>query len=290
LGGVKLMRGGDCAQWAAKAAAVASNLKAQLWSEPLGAMFARDAADETITTMVHDSLRVMWSGAFDQAMADAFVTAHIMNRSEFWTPTPLPSISVADPRYNVIKNANTWSGRPMGLTFQRSIREPTGCAQQTKTQKRSPAPTDNHAPPDTVCCSGALERYAHHAESVMVGLALSHAILGFDGCATNRSHCHFTLEIDAFTSTPLWAPWSPHDGYGPMIMAVLEHTALRLGVVPRPPDLAMGPLRANATLLWSAMANATALLPASSNWTQVLGRSTYRLRVTMITIRTPKID
>lgn len=36
--------------WATKAAAVANNLKAQLWNEQVGAMFARDAADEIITT------------------------------------------------------------------------------------------------------------------------------------------------------------------------------------------------------------------------------------------------
>ena len=95
----------------------------------------------------------MWQGSFDQKMATTFVTRHLMNTSEFWTPTPLPSISVADPRYNTLKNANTWSGRPMGLTFQRSIR--------------------------------ALERYGHHTESVMVGQKLSDAILAFDGCAGN---------------------------------------------------------------------------------------------------------
>ena len=70
-------------------------------------------------------------------MADTFVTKHLLNRSEFWTNTPIPSISAADPRYNAIKNANTWSGRPMGLTLQRSIR--------------------------------ALERYGHHAVSAMIG-------------------------------------------------------------------------------------------------------------------------
>lgn len=235
--------------WEAKAAVVAGALKAALWNESIGTQFARDATDEVIDVMVHDSLRSMWQGSFDQAMADAFVTRHLMNRSEFWTTTPLPSISVSDPRYNAIKNANTWSGRPMGLTFQRSIR--------------------------------ALERYGHHTESVMVGEKMSEAILGFDGCAGNGSLCHFTLEIDPFTSTPMWAPWSPPDGYGPMIMALLEHTALRIGVVPRPPDASMGPLRQNATLLWTALLNATEVTETaavgSSNYTQVLGESAYSL-------------
>ena len=150
-------------------------------------------SDEVITTLAHDPIRVMWQGAFDQAMAYLFITTHIMNKSEFWTPgMPLPSIAISDPRYKVLTpNANTWSGRPMGLTIQRAIR--------------------------------AFERYGHHVESVLVGEALTRAILAFDGCATNASHCHFTLELDPLTGVPLHAPWSPADGYGPTIIAFLEY-------------------------------------------------------------------
>lgn len=95
------------------------------------------------------------------------------------------------------------------------------------------------------------------------------------------------MQIDAFTSRPMWAPWSPPDGYGPMIMALLEHTALRLGVVPRPPDSSMGPLRSSAggTLLWTALHEVTQAAAAgsggapSSNYTQELGAHTYSLLV-----------
>ena len=149
------------------------------------------------------------------------------------------------------------AGRPMGLTFQRAIR--------------------------------ALERYCHHAEVTMIGQRLSEAILAFDGCAgdpaeignsTSRlTACHFTLEIDPFTKKPMWAPWSPPDGYGPTLMAFLEYTALRVGVVPRPPDASMGPLRSAATLFWSSVPNATAASPATSNYSQVLGSSTFTLLI-----------
>ena len=138
-----------------------------------------------------------------------------------------------------------------GLTFQRSIR--------------------------------ALERHGHHVESIMVGERMTEAILAFSGCAGNASRCHFTLEIDPFTSTPMWAPWAPSDGYGPTLMAFLEHTALRVGVVPRPPDLSMGPLRKAATLLWTAVPNVTAggaAAAATSTYTQTLGRDTFSLVVT----------
>lgn len=250
------MRGNaaEAASWEAKAAAVAANLKAQLWDEERSMMFARDAADEVIDVMVHDPIRVMWMGAFEQTMADRFIGTHIMNTSEFWTPMPLPSISVSDPRYAALTpNANAWSGRPMGLTLQRAIR--------------------------------AFERYCHHAESVLVGEKLTEAILGFDGCASNASHCHFTLEIDPMTRTPMHAPWSPADGYGPMIMAFLEYTALRIGVVPRPADASMGPLRHEATLLWSAVPNATVTTLASSNYSQVIGVDTFSLVVDGATMK-----
>jgi hypothetical protein len=199
---------------------VAANLKSQLWDGSKGAMYDRDANDTVVATLVHDNLRMMWAGAFDQSMADTFVTTHLMNQSEFFTAMPLPSISVSDPRYRSWTNANTWSGRPMGLTVQRAVR--------------------------------ALERYGHHSESVLIGERLTTSILGYDGCRQNASHCHFTLQIDPLTMTPIAAPWAPKDGYGPMLLSFLEYSALRVGVIPRPPDRSMGPLRHQETLLWSS--------------------------------------
>lgn len=239
----------SAAHWRIAAKAVAATLKTELWDPSRAAMFDRDGNDTTVTTLVHDNLRYMWQGAFDDAMADAFVTTHLMNRSEFWTPTPLPSIAYSDRRYNAIADANTWSGRPMGLTFQRTIR--------------------------------ALERYGHHAEVTLIGARLAAAILGYDKCATNATRCHFTLEIDPITSKPMAAPWAPKDGYGPMLLAFLEYSALRLGVVPRAPDASMGPLRAGkmATLLWSGGAPVDAQRKSSSTYTQTLGEVRYSLEI-----------
>jgi hypothetical protein len=59
----------------------------------------------------------------------------------------------------------------------------------------------------------SLYRYGHHAESVLIGERLTASILGYDGCRQNASHCHFTLQIDPFTMTPIAAPWAPKDGY-----------------------------------------------------------------------------
>ena len=78
----------------------------------------------------------MWHGVFAQDMADSFVARHLMNRSEFFPATPLPSIAVSDPRFRD-NGGNDWSGPPEGLTFQRAIR--------------------------------ALESYGHHAEALLAG-------------------------------------------------------------------------------------------------------------------------
>jgi hypothetical protein len=67
-----------------------------------------------------------------------------MKKSEFWTQTPLPSISVSDSHFRNV-DGNNWSGPPEGLTFQRAIR--------------------------------ALENYGHHAELVLVGALQKRALL-----------------------------------------------------------------------------------------------------------------
>jgi hypothetical protein len=86
----------------------------------------------------------MWAGAFDQGMADAFVARHLMNRSEFWTPAPLPSIAASDARFQNVKG-NNWGGPAEGLTYLRAVR--------------------------------ALSDYGHHAELVLAGAAQKAALL-----------------------------------------------------------------------------------------------------------------
>ena len=121
-----------------------------------------------------------------------------MNTSRFWTPAPLPSISVSDEHFTGLDDSkgNNWSGSPEGLTYQRTIR--------------------------------ALEAYGHHAESVLVGLALTKALLSAP-CSHNSTLCHFPQEINPFTAVPF-----PGTGYGPMIISLLEYTARRVGIVPVP--------------------------------------------------------
>ena len=172
---------------------------------------------------------------------------------------PLPSIAVSDKRFQN-KKGNDWSGPPEGLTAQRAIR--------------------------------ALENYGHHAESVLIGLALTAALLPRDmsngpappaagplgplvphvdtssAAAAAVPVGNFPQQIDPFTAVP-----EPGDGYGPMIMSFLEYTALRLGVVPRP--------ERNA-LLWSGLltpGTADSTAGSTYTYTQRLGDVNFTLAI-----------
>lgn len=229
------------AEWTAKAAVVTRTLATTLWRSEEKACFDKDVNGAWVTTLVHNNLRMMWHQAFSQTMADDFVAAHLMNSSEFFTKMPLPSIAVSDKRFKD-KKGNNWSGPIEGLTVQRTIR--------------------------------ALENYGHHAESVLVGLALTAALLPRDGAlaASGKASAqpvggNFPQQIEPFTGVP-----EPGDGYGPMIMSFLEYTALRMGIIPRP---------ARSALLWSALL--TPGVPggggsgATHTYTQRLGADNYTL-------------
>jgi len=124
--------------WRTKADEVKKALKGHLWDSDRHACYDKDNAGKVINILIHNNLRCMYFGSFNQHMADEFIRFHLMNKKEFWTPFPLPSIAVSDKMF---KNepGNDWSGQPQGLTYQRSIR--------------------------------ALENYNHYAELTLLGKA-----------------------------------------------------------------------------------------------------------------------
>lgn len=125
--------------WQKKADTVRNKIKSYLWNEQKHACFDRDPENKVLPALIHNNLRCMYYGSFDQQMADSFVKYHLMNKSEFWTPMPLPSIAANDPLFRNI-SGNNWSGQPQGLTYQRAIE--------------------------------ALENYGHYAEVTLLGKKL----------------------------------------------------------------------------------------------------------------------
>ncbi len=132
----KELNNGKEAFWRKKADEIRAKIKSYLWNENKHACYDRDKNNQVMDILLHNNLRCMYFGSFDQQMADDFIKYHLMNPEEFWTPMPLPSIAANDPAFQNI-SGNNWSGQPEGLTFQRSIR--------------------------------ALENYGHYAELTMIG-------------------------------------------------------------------------------------------------------------------------
>lgn len=149
--------------WRKKAQAVRDKVKSYLWIDEKGACYDRDCDNKFLDTLVHNNLRCMYHGMFDQYMADRFVFEHLLNPAEFWTPMPLTSIAANDPLFLSEAN-NNWSGQPQGLTYQRAIR--------------------------------ALENYGHYRIIPMLGRKLCKAV-GEIG-----SDLRFTQQYDPYTMMP----------------------------------------------------------------------------------------
>jgi hypothetical protein len=177
---------GQEGHWRREADEVRSRLIERLWIPERHACFDLDRMGRRLPELVHNNLRCMWYGIFTQEMADAFIKHHLLNPEEFWTPVPLVSIARNEPLYENAK-VNNWSGQPQGLTYQRAI--------------------------------GALERYGHHAEVILIGQRLLPVLI--------RNGCTFPQQLDAVTG----APSGPKpDGYGPMILAALEYLSRMHGI------------------------------------------------------------
>lgn len=139
----RILGNGREAYWREKADQVKNKIRSYLWNPEKHACYDRDRLNNTMDILLHNNLRCMYFGSFDQQMADEFIHYHLLNPDEFWTPMPLPSIAANDPMFRNI-TGNNWSGQPQGLTFQRSIR--------------------------------AMENYGHYAELTMIGTRFLKAV------------------------------------------------------------------------------------------------------------------
>ena len=189
--------------WRIKADAVAKALRKGLWDESRGACYDRDKNGKVINILCHNTLRCMYWGSLSRDMADRFVKEHLLNPNEFWTPFPLPSVSVSDPAF---RNApeNNWSGQPEGLTYQRAIL--------------------------------ALENYGYHTIVTRLGEKLIRAIAE-NGFRFTQQFDPFTGKpslVHAITHQPVETGSDEpiQDAYGPTMLAALEYIAHRFGIHP----------------------------------------------------------
>jgi hypothetical protein len=132
----------------------------------------------------------MYHGAYDADKAHRFVTEHLLNPEEFFTPMPLTSIAANDPLF-VSDSYNNWSGQPEGLTYQRAIR--------------------------------ALENYRYYPLLSVFGHKLCDALAQNDPVI-------FTQQFDPYTGAPQAAYCTASGDYGPSILAFMGYTSHLYGV------------------------------------------------------------
>ena len=199
----RILADGTADAWAARAAEVAAALRRGLWDERRGACFDRDKNGKTVDILCHNTLRCMYWGSLSPAMADRFVREHLLHPREFWTPFPLPSVSVSDPAF---RNApeNNWSGQPEGLTYQRAIL--------------------------------ALENYGYHAIVTRLGDKLIRAVAD-NGFRFTQQFDPFTGRpslVHAVTHRPVaeGSGEPVQDAYGPTMLSALEYITHRFGIHP----------------------------------------------------------
>ena len=199
----RILQGGQAEAWEKKAWAVARAIREKLWDEGRGACYDRDKNGKVIDILCHNTLRCMYWGSLSPDMAGRFVREHLLNPKEFWTPLPLPSVSVSDPAF---RNApeNNWSGQPEGLTYQRAIL--------------------------------ALENYGYHFLVTELGKKLIHSISenGYRFCQQFDPFTGRPSLVHATTHQPVaeGSGEPVQDAYGPTLLAALEYIAHRYGIHP----------------------------------------------------------
>ena len=231
------------AHWEAKMRSVAASLKRVLWDSKRGACYDQDAAGATVDVLVHNNLRCMWHGIFDQAMADEFVARHLRNTSEFWTPFPLPSIAADDPHFKPGLPRNSWSGPSEGLTYQRAIR--------------------------------ALQNYGYHAEISLLGQRILDAVRQSMTFPQQWNPAPY----DDPTAGPI-APGTAGKGdcYGPALLSALQYIGLMHGVVVLP---GRGLLQWSSVVFDNRSSGVeTGVAPSHvGNFTQTLGENVYSMAI-----------
>ena len=115
-----ILKNGKDTEWDKKAKKVRAIIRNHLWSEDRGACFDIDKNGNTMPALIHNTLRCMYWESISQDMADRFVSDHLLNPAEFWTPMPLPSVAANDPQFRNCDD-NDWSGQAQGLTYQRAL-------------------------------------------------------------------------------------------------------------------------------------------------------------------------
>lgn len=87
----------------------------------VGACFDRDYRGSLMSALTIDNLFMMYCGALDRGVSDAFVKRHLMNGGEFFTKFPLPTYAANSPEFSNDPKYR-FGGRSRGDSMRRAVK------------------------------------------------------------------------------------------------------------------------------------------------------------------------
>lgn len=88
----------DAEAWARQADDLGRRMVDHFWDEPAGVFWAQ-RAHQPIRVLTPFNLYPLLTGRLPRRLADRLV-AHLRNPAEFWSPYPLPTVALNDPKHN----------------------------------------------------------------------------------------------------------------------------------------------------------------------------------------------
>lgn len=118
----RLGKAADAQRWLTEAGQLRERILARCF-DPEDECFYDVDRDGAFVKIRSDALsRVLSEHVPDQALFERIYARYIINPAEFWTPYPMPSISIADPAFVRDLPLNSWGGASQALTALRSPR------------------------------------------------------------------------------------------------------------------------------------------------------------------------
>jgi hypothetical protein len=118
----RLGKAGEAGMWEEKAEAIRRAIMKHCF-DPEDECFYDVDRDGAFVKVRGDALtRVLGEHVVDEKTFERIYRRYIHNPAEFWTPYPLPSISIADPQFVKSLSENSWGGASQALTALRAPR------------------------------------------------------------------------------------------------------------------------------------------------------------------------
>jgi len=101
-----LDRAAEAERWLELRKGLASRIEARLWRQEDGFYYDRLKNGSWVDVMTVDHFMPLFAGVASHERAETLVRRHLLNPREFWTPFPVPSVSLSDENFEL----DMWRG------------------------------------------------------------------------------------------------------------------------------------------------------------------------------------